>query len=268
VARDRLLQGDLRLQPVRHAATGRPREGDAAGRNRQPLLERQRRRTVLSACADAVGDRSARFGRSPLTWVALALCAYAFDIYASIVFGVLAATLHRRFPDFHLRRLSRIALAGILIASTPWLFADHAYRYAAPWAAIAIVLLLAIRGTKHPFGTLAGGLSYPLYLNHWIGGFTATVLLIPLGLRQSPVHPVLSVLLAIGFGRRALLVDGTSAAGASPADSYAAARQDHHRDRVHDDHRRRDGRHPPRRVTTRLRPTLSLAGSSRSSDRP
>ena len=140
-----------------------------------------------------------RFGRSLITWSALALCAYAFDIYASIVFGVLAAMLHRRFPDFHLRWLSRIALAGILLASTPWLFSDQAYRYAAPWAAIAIVLLLAIRGPKHPFGTLAGGLSYPLYLNHWIGGFTATVLLIPLGLRQSLVHPVLSVLLAIGF---------------------------------------------------------------------
>ena len=140
-----------------------------------------------------------RFGRNPITWAALALCAYAFDIYASIVFGVLAATLHRRFPDFHLRPLSRIVLAGILLAATPWLFADQAYRYAAPWAAIAIILLLAIRGTKHPGGTLAGGLSYPLYLNHWIGGFAATVLLIPLGLRQSPVHPVLSVALAIGF---------------------------------------------------------------------
>ena len=140
-----------------------------------------------------------KFGRSLLTWIALALCAYAFDIYASIVFGVLAATLHRRFPDFQLRPLSRIALAGILLASTPWLFADHAYRYAAPWAAIAIVLLLAVRGTKRPLGSLAGGLSYPLYLNHWIGGFTATVLLIPLGLRQSPVHAMLSVLLATSF---------------------------------------------------------------------
>jgi peptidoglycan/LPS O-acetylase OafA/YrhL len=50
-----------------------------------------------------------RFGRNPITWAALALCAYAFDIYASIVFGVLAATLHRRFPDFHLRPLARIA---------------------------------------------------------------------------------------------------------------------------------------------------------------
>ena len=140
-----------------------------------------------------------KFGRSLLTWSALALCAYAFDIYASIVFGVLAATLHRRFADFHLRPVARIVLAAILLASTPWLFADHAYRYAAPWAAIAIVLLLAVRGTKRPLGALAGGLSYPLYLNHWIGGFTATVLLIPLGLRQSPVHAMLSVLLATGF---------------------------------------------------------------------
>ena len=71
-------------------------------------------------------------------------------------------------------------------------------------------------GHEAPRGYLGRRASYPLYLNHWIGGFTATVLLIPLGLRQSPVHPVLSVAAGDRLRRGALLVDGAPAAGTSP----------------------------------------------------
>jgi peptidoglycan/LPS O-acetylase OafA/YrhL len=43
-------------------------------------------------------------------------------------------------------------------------------------AAIAIVLLLAIEGDRHALGELAGGMSYPLYLNAWVAVFTVNAL--------------------------------------------------------------------------------------------
>jgi peptidoglycan/LPS O-acetylase OafA/YrhL len=41
------------------------------------------------------------------------------------------------------------------------------YDLLSPVFAIAFVLLLAIKGKRHRLGELAGGLSYPLYLNQW-----------------------------------------------------------------------------------------------------
>jgi len=140
-----------------------------------------------------------RFGRHVLTWTVIAVAAYVLNIYSSIVFGVLAATLHRRLGNFHHRTPVRLLLVAVLLAASPWLFDAERYPYAVPWVSIAIVLLLAVEGKRQRIGSFAGGLSYPLYLNHWIGGFTATVLLIPFGLRQSAFHEVLSVGLAIGL---------------------------------------------------------------------
>jgi peptidoglycan/LPS O-acetylase OafA/YrhL len=69
----------------------------------------------------------------------------------------------------------------------------------APPFSIAVVLLLAKMGRPNRLGAVVGGLSYPLYLNHWTGPFVAHAVLKPFGLRDSPVSHVLSIIFAICF---------------------------------------------------------------------
>lgn len=47
------------------------------------------------------------------------------------------------------------------------------YPWAAPPFSIIIVLLSAIAGERNRLGEFFGGMSYPLYLNHWLGLFIA-----------------------------------------------------------------------------------------------
>jgi peptidoglycan/LPS O-acetylase OafA/YrhL len=62
-------------------------------------------------------------------------------------------------------------LAAVALVSAAGLALDFDYPLVAPFLAVAIVLLLAIRQKQHTLGAFFGGLSYPLYLNHWIGVF-------------------------------------------------------------------------------------------------
>jgi peptidoglycan/LPS O-acetylase OafA/YrhL len=43
------------------------------------------------------------------------------------------------------------------------------YESAAPFGAVAAVGLLARPGRRSPLTTFVGGISYPFYLNHWLG---------------------------------------------------------------------------------------------------
>lgn len=140
-----------------------------------------------------------RLGKNPITWMLLAATALVAELYAAIVLGVMAATIHRVRPGFHLNVAIRIALAALLLVCVAELAGGARYTLVAPVIALTIVLLLAVPGRKTALGGLAGGLSYPLYLNHWIGAFTATVVLIPFGLRHSPLQLVLATILNIGL---------------------------------------------------------------------
>ncbi len=141
-----------------------------------------------------------RIGRHPVTWIVVATAACVFDVYGAIALGVLAAVWHRRFPNFHAGPIAKLACLAV-IATCAAGFADSAsYVRLAPVAAVAIVLLLAIEGRRTPAGALVGGLSYPLYLNHWIGGFVATVLLMPIGLGHTRnVQLPLGIVLNLGL---------------------------------------------------------------------
>ena len=116
-------------------------------------------------------------GRSVWLWLVLAAASWWFDVYASIVFGVLAAVLHRHYPGLHTRPAVRVGLLLVVVAAVALLVNAAPYALVAPAPAVAVVLLLAVPGRKSGIGSLAGGLSYPLYLNHWIGIFVANALL-------------------------------------------------------------------------------------------
>ena len=103
----------------------------------------------------------------------------------------------RDVPELDFR--IRMAYQPIVDLAAQSVFAYEAlpYEAVAPFAAIAIVLLLATPGQRQPLGALVGGMSYPLYLNHWIGVYVANALLGRFGLRDSPVRQVVATLLAL-----------------------------------------------------------------------
>jgi peptidoglycan/LPS O-acetylase OafA/YrhL len=135
---------------------------------------------------------ASRFGRHIATWTLFAAFAYWFNIYASIVFGVLAAVIANRFGPVHLLRQVRIALFIAFVASIAGLFYGVDYNKIVPIFSICVVLLLAVPGAQHKIGQFVGGMSYPLYLNHWIGVFAGNVLMSPFGLRDSPERQMIA----------------------------------------------------------------------------
>lgn len=139
-----------------------------------------------------------RWGREPLLWAALAvIVTLVYQAYAAIVLGVFAAVLVRRYGDLHLTMAARLLLA--LVCALSAFSMRTSYSTAAPVCAVSIVLLLAVPGPRSPIGVLIGGLSYPLYLNHWIGVFVANALLGPFALRNSPPRQVLAVILNVAI---------------------------------------------------------------------
>ena len=140
-----------------------------------------------------------RFGRSVLTWLGIAAMAWFLRYYASIVFGVLAAVVASRQPDIFNRRAMRFALLAIGLAAAGGIAAGFEYELFAPPVAVAIVMLLAVKGPRQSLGALVGGMSYPLYLNHWIGVFVMNAALRPFGLRDSMASHVLSSTFNIAF---------------------------------------------------------------------
>jgi peptidoglycan/LPS O-acetylase OafA/YrhL len=136
-------------------------------------------------------------GRNVYSWIAIGALAVIAQVYASIVFGVLAAVVVRQYGDLHRHVLVRPFLFGITAATAAGIAIGVDYDSLAPFCALGIVLLLAVRGRANRLGTVIGGMSYPLYLNHWIGVFASNSLLAPTGLRGSIVGHLLSYALNI-----------------------------------------------------------------------
>jgi peptidoglycan/LPS O-acetylase OafA/YrhL len=140
-----------------------------------------------------------RYGRRVITWVCIALAAWMGKCYASVAFGVLAAVLVNRYGDFYTHRISRTA-SGLIVALSIVGFIRHVdYDLIAPACAVSLVLLLAIRGKRHPGGALAGGISYPLYLNAWIAVFTVNAIFKHFGFQSVAVHETLVLILSISL---------------------------------------------------------------------
>lgn len=110
-------------------------------------------------------------GRSLTIWLPIALVTTALDVHAaSVSWGVCAAILQHDLAIAE--RLSvRVAAAGVaVLAAVVMTCMGNAY-IAGPIFAIAVVLALAIPGKRSRLAVIAGGLSYPLYLNQWLPGF-------------------------------------------------------------------------------------------------
>ena len=141
----------------------------------------------------------ARYGRRVITWVCIALAAWIGKCYASIAFGVLAAVLANRYGEFYTHRICRIA-SGLVVAISIVALVKHVdYDLIAPACALSLVLLLTIRGKRHPGGALAGGISYPLYLNAWIAVFAVNAIFKHFGFQSVAVRETLVLILSISL---------------------------------------------------------------------
>lgn len=140
-----------------------------------------------------------KFGRSVLFWSAITLTAWLTNTYGSIVFGVLAAVVVHDYGPIHLKNRIRYVLFAITLASIVGIVGGINYALLSPIFSVGVVLLLAIEGTQDRVGVFLGGMSYPLYLNHWIGVFMGNLLLSPLNLRDSPLRHILSIILNLGI---------------------------------------------------------------------
>jgi peptidoglycan/LPS O-acetylase OafA/YrhL len=136
----------------------------------------------------------ARLGKSLVLWLLLSALAVSTQIYGSIALGVTAAVLRYYFGDWHLGKRATVMLFAALVTAIAYLALDLAsYVFVAPFFSVVIVLLLARFGAKTFLGQFVGGMSYPFYLNHWIGVFIAHALLEPFGLREAAIGKAIAL---------------------------------------------------------------------------
>jgi peptidoglycan/LPS O-acetylase OafA/YrhL len=142
---------------------------------------------------------ASKLGQSVIFWSVLTLVAWLGDTYSSIVFGVLAAVIVHRYGAIHRQPVSIGILWGVTIVTSLGLIMGLNYALVAPIFSVSLVLLLAIKGNPTPIGQFVGGMSYPLYLNHWIGVFVGNALFAPWDLKTSPLRSMLSLVLNFGI---------------------------------------------------------------------
>ena len=143
------------------------------------------------------------FGRKLWLWMALfvALMISPFwNYFGSISLGVLAAVLKERCGSWH---NSKYAVA-LLLAIAVLLFAAIysrilPYDGTASLLAVCIVLALAQPGKHSAFAEFLGGISYPMYLNHWLGAFAAHFVFAKLGMRDSLISQISSIVIAVAI---------------------------------------------------------------------
>jgi len=138
-------------------------------------------------------------GRQLITWFLIVISLWFMDIYAPISLGVFAAIGNSQYPEFHRNKIIRGLLLLVFIGAAIGLFMTTEYALYSPFFSICLVLLLAIKGKKSVIGSFLGGISYPLYLNHWIGVFFFNLVLDPFGLRDSGIRQFFSALMNYGI---------------------------------------------------------------------
>lgn len=136
----------------------------------------------------------AKNGRKLITWGLIATFFWFTKIYAPMSLGVLAAIANSKYPDFHIKKFNKLLIWIIFLCSSIGLYVASDYKLYSPFFAISLVLILAVKGKKNVVGSFLGGISYPLYLNHWIGVFLFHLILKPFYLHESWIYHLCATL--------------------------------------------------------------------------
>ncbi|SHM85742.1 acyltransferase family protein [Bradyrhizobium lablabi] len=140
-------------------------------------------------------------GRSIWFWsliCAIALACPWWGFFGSISLGVLAAVVRSKIGDWQSRKTAMAVLALAASCACVATYVEFApYRIGAPIAAISIVLLLGQKGEHSRVLTFLGGVSFPMYLNHWIATFAINGIFSKFGLQRSFYSQMLCVILAL-----------------------------------------------------------------------
>lgn len=108
------------------------------------------------------------FGRSRLLWAGVAAVSILTHFwYGAVSLGVLAALTRPQIRTSILGAGAALAALALALVS---------YEIFAPLFAVLVVLALSASGQKSKVGQFLGGVSYPFYLYHWIGGYAANFL--------------------------------------------------------------------------------------------
>lgn len=133
--------------------------------------------------------------------VALYLVNFAYEhSFAAVTLGVLLAISARNYGEWYVRT-PITALLGVVLVASLWgsFFTGTPDHFLFPIASVATVALLARKGGDSPFAKLLGGISYPFYLNHWIGLVLRKSLERLLGL-GSLLGTLVAFAISFGFG--------------------------------------------------------------------
>ncbi len=139
----------------------------------------------------------AHLGKNIFIWLALAILSWLTHTYASIVFGVLAAIIVKQYGSLHVGITARLIFFTVIVLASIAFIKQVEYMLIAPFCAIAIVMLLATTGKQTAIGAFVGGISYPLYMNQWIGGFVANAFIKYFGLNSPTFKHALTILLSL-----------------------------------------------------------------------
>lgn len=123
-----------------------------------------------------------------------------WNFFGSICLGVTASVAVKQFGEWQTAGVARVITATIAIGAFAAIVLDLApYRLAAPISAVSIVLFFAQPGPANRFGAFVGGMSFPLYLNHWIGVFVAHAVFAKFGARDSLASGIASVFISLAI---------------------------------------------------------------------
>lgn len=128
--------------------------------------------------------------------VAFALAILVIGVaFVPIAAGVVAAIGQKQFGDWHVGRAGRIAVwAGVVLGFVLVWNVNNVFLTS--FFAVMVVLALAGTGPRSRVALFFGAISFPLYLNAWIGTFAANILASKLGLPELATN-VLQFTLAV-----------------------------------------------------------------------
>lgn len=140
-------------------------------------------------------------GKTLIFWIVFTLLALSFSTHAGpIALGVCAAILQRDHDLENRPWVRLVALVVVIGCALALSFGKKDLAWlASAFFSIGVVIALAIPGRRSKIALFLGALSFPLYLNHWLGLSLTHGIAKHTGFLEMAALPFLSYAVAIGI---------------------------------------------------------------------